>query len=183
MKEYDNYQLVIKALGKDSEFTLDGEAITVTYTYGPSGENSGDTFTKILAPSFSYNNGKVQLTGNEDAKSYEIYSFDGETYTLLTYEYSIDGDGYVYLTNADTTYDLVAKAIAKDEIGKLNSDYSNPIKVNKLLDINGLNINATGVISWNANANATKYLIYNSTTGQSLVIDGQATNSVDYETL
>lgn len=183
LSDYDNYQIAIIVVGSDASLTLNGEKTTFTYTYGDSNENTGDTFTKVQAPTFTYNAGKLQLIGNDDAQSYELYSVNGGEYTLLTYEYTFDANLYINLTEVETTYTIVAKAIAKDNIGKLNSVYSEEIKINKLATIDDLVVGSTGLISWTADENATSYLVYNITTGATLSLDGQATNSVTYEYL
>ena len=177
LEAYDDFAIRIMCVGDDSQFTLDGEVKQFKF-------DDKDIFSKISSPSFTYLNGKIQLNAVDDAERYELYSFDGvDQYTLLTSEYTLDENMYIDLTASGETYTIVAKAIATAESGKLNSLYSNSVKIHKLAAESNLTVNNSGYIVWGSNSHAKKYIVHNLTNGKSNEVDGTNSNNISYEKL
>ncbi len=177
--EYNDYRIMIKCVGNDDNFTIDGENELFTFTYGESSEKN--TFSRISTPTLSYADGKLQLIGTDEASRYEVYMIDNDDkYVLLQHEYSLDSDNYFNFLNTATTYKIVAKAIAISGNGKLNSYYSTSIIVNKLSAISDFMVADSGMLKWTPNGNAKGYIIYNVTENKQTSIDGGATDSISY---
>lgn len=179
--EYDNYRIMIKCVGSDSSFALDGENELFAFSYGTAGESEKNTFSRIATPTLSYADGKLQLIGTDEASDYEVYLIDNDNnYVLLQHEYSLDSDNYLNFVNTATTYEIVAKAIARSGNGKLDSYYSTSVVVSKLNAVSDFTVTGSGMLKWTPISDAKGYIIYNITADKQTPIDGGATDSISY---
>jgi len=177
--DYDNYKISVVAVGTDATFSINSEPQIFKY-----GTEEIEVFEKLTAPTFTFTNGVLSFSEVVGAGRYEIYNFDGTNYTLLTNEYTLNENREVSLKDSNNTCSIVVKAIATSASGKLNSLYSEVVKINKLPSINDFVIDSTGTLTWTPVENASGYVIYNlSKDGVSTVLPGGDTCLIGYEAL
>lgn len=171
--EYDNYKIEFTTIGTDETYSINSEAF-----------RTSDPFVKLSTPTFSFTDGVLSFDEIVDARTYEVYDFDGTNYNLLTSEYTLTGDRKLVLRDAGVTYSIVIRAIATNESGKLNSPYSEVVKINKLTSINDFLIDANGDLKWSIVDNASGYVIHNLTNdGVNSPLAGGETQLIGYEEL
>lgn len=180
---YNGYKLKVRCLGSDQNFTFNGD---FTYFKGTvNGVENVEILERVVDPTFSYSNGTLSISKNDNYGSYELYVIEnGETTLLSTNLFTISESGVISLSiETGKNFTLVAKAIASETSGKLNSNISQQIVVNKLNKITDFEINE-GKFIWTSVDNASGYKIINLTeNGKFTVVSGGATTSISFSTI
>lgn len=186
LSDYSGYKIYITAIGSDETYTIDGEEQLFTFTYTDTNgeEKTTSIFTKLSTPSITYDSlGNMYISEVVGAENYEIYSYDGNDYTLLTDEYSLDSSNKLTLNTNELDYTIVIKTIASTASGMLDSVYSDAIKINQLAVANSFAINTNGAFTWSAVENASGYLIYCDELAKEIKLEGGNTLLIGYEAL
>lgn len=180
---YNGYKLKVMCLGSDANFTFNGGFVYFKGTVN--GVDNVEVLERVSTPEFSYQEGILKVTTNENYGGYEFYIVDGETLTALAEnKVTVNEDGTIAIA-IDTAKNVTLKVMARGSSvsGKLDSNISSVIVVNKLEKITDFEIK-DGNFTWSAVTNATGYKILNLTdTTKSTIVNGGATTSIAFATI